>query len=249
MERTLYDHMAQLDDVHWWYRGRRRILENYIGKSAHLPTNARILEIGCGTGHNLAMLAKFGSVDAIEIDDASRVIAEGRLGREIYASSLPELRDISRDAYDMIALLDVLEHVEDDVAALRSMAGCLKYGGKILITVPAHPWMWSNHDIVNHHYRRYTRKSLANCLAKAGLRFEELNYFNSLLFPIAVAQRLAAKVFGNQNPGDKTLPGQINNLFENIFALERYAIGRFPLPLGLSLATIAEPECATSVST
>lgn len=248
MDRTLYDHMAQLDNLHWWYRGRRQILEKYIERSAYLPTDARILEIGCGTGHNLAMLAKFGSVDAIEIDDASRVIAEGRLGREIYASSLPGLPDISRNAYDMIALLDVLEHVEDDVAALRSMADCLKHGGKILITVPAHPWMWSNHDVANHHHRRYTRKSLANCLTKAGLRFDQINYFNSLLFPIAVTQRLAAKVFGNESRDDTTLPGPINNIFESVFALERYAIGRFPLPPGLSLATLVEPASATSVS-
>ena len=248
MDRTLYNHMARLDDVHWWYRGRRQILEKYIERSANLPTDARILEIGCGTGHNLAMLAKFGSVDAIEIDETSRVIAEGRLGREIYTSSLPELRDISRNAYDMIALLDVLEHVEDDVAALRSMADCLKQGGKILITVPAHPWMWSNHDVVNHHHRRYTRKSLAKCLTKAGLRFDQLNYFNSLLFPIAVTQRLAAKVFGNESQGNATLPGPMNNLFEKIFVLERYAIGRFPLPLGLSLVTLVEPASTTPVS-
>ena len=244
MDRALYDHMAQLDNAHWWYRGRRKILAKYIERSANLPVDARILEIGCGTGHNLSMLGTFGSVDAIEIDDASRAIAERRLGRPILSSPLPGLAGVERNAYDMVALLDVLEHVEDDVEALRAMAGCLKPGGKILITVPAHPWMWSKHDVVNHHHRRYTRKSLAASLTNAGLRFEKLNYFNSLLFPIAVMERFAGQVTGRESSGDAMLPAPVNSLFETIFAFERHAIGRTQLPMGLSLATLVEPMSA-----
>lgn len=244
MDRALYDHMAQLDDVHWWYRGRRRILERYIERSAELPIDARILEIGCGTGHNLSMLGQFGLVDAIEIDDASRAIATERLGRPIHSSPLPELLGIDRKAYNLVALLDVLEHVEDDVAALRAMVECLQTDGKILITVPAHPWMWSQHDVVNHHHRRYTRKSLSTILAKAGLRFDQVHYFNSLLFPIAVMERGLAKATGKETGGDAMLPRPINSIFETIFALERHAIGRFQLPMGLSLAVLAEPVSA-----
>lgn len=246
MDRALYDHMARLDNAHWWYRGRRRILAKYIERLAKLPVGARILEIGCGTGHNLSMLGTFGSVDAIEIDDASRAIAESRLGRPILTSPLPGLAGVERNAYDLVALLDVLEHVEDDVAALRAMAGCLKPGGKILVTVPAHPWMWSNHDVVNHHHRRYTRKSLAASLSEAGLRFEKLDYFNSLLFPIAVMERFVAKATGKDSGSgsDAMLPAPINNMLESIFAFERYAIGRVPLPVGLSLTVMVEPVSA-----
>lgn len=241
MDRALYDHMAQLDDVHWWYRGRRRILEKYIERSAELPTGARILEIGCGTGHNLSMLGQFGTVDAIEIDDASRTIATERLGRPIHSSPLPGLAGIERNAYDLVALLDVLEHVDDDVAALLAMVECLKSDGKILITVPAHPWMWSQHDVVNHHHRRYTRKSLATTLTKAGLRCEQVNYFNSLLFPIAVMERFLSKAAGKESGSDAMLPSPINNMLERVFAFERHAIGRFQLPMGLSLAVLAVP--------
>ena len=103
------------------------------------------------------MLAQFGPVDAIEIDPAAREIASERLGKPVGDAPLPALPGIERGAYDMIAVLDVVEHIEDDVAALTAMGECLKPGGKILIAVPAHQWMWSAHDVVNHHHRRYSK--------------------------------------------------------------------------------------------
>lgn len=139
------------------------------------------------------MLAQFGSIDAIEIDETSRAIASSRLGQSVLSAPLPELSGIEREVYDLIAVLDVIEHVEDDVAALKAMVDCLRPGGKILITVPVHPWMWSMHDVVNHHHRRYSQASLAKSLQAAGLRWNRLNYFNSLLFPLAVANRLVAR--------------------------------------------------------
>ncbi|HEX7657094.1 MAG TPA: class I SAM-dependent methyltransferase, partial [Sphingomonas sp.] len=150
MDRIVYDRMAAHDTTHWWYRARRDILSRYLTRYGNLPKHARILEIGCGTGHNLPMLGAFGHIDAIEIDPAARDIASARLGKPVGEAPLPELTGVDRAAYDLIAVLDVVEHIDDDVAALRAMAGCLKPGGKILITVPAHQWMWSAHDVVNH---------------------------------------------------------------------------------------------------
>ena len=169
MDRIVYDRMAEHDSTHWWYTARRDILHDYIARYAGLPSDARILEIGCGTGHNLPMLQQFGTVDAIEIDPAARDIASKRLGKAVSAAPLPELPGVERCAYDMIAVLDVVEHIEDDVAALQAMKDCLKPGGKILIAVPAHRWMWSAHDVVNHHHRRYSKKSLKAAIAAAGL--------------------------------------------------------------------------------
>lgn len=237
MERIVYDRMAALDTRHWWYRARRDVLAALIERRIAPPPGARILEVGCGTGHNLGMLGVFGDVDAIEIDPVARGVASERLGRPVGSSPLPELEGVG-GGYDLIASLDVVEHVEDDRAALRSMADRLKPGGRLLITVPAHPWMWSAHDVVNHHHRRYTRASLAAAIREAGLKVEMMSPLNSLLFPLAAAARIAGRIGGKEDSDDKMPPALLNSVFERIFAFERHAIGRVPFPPGVSLVAI-----------
>jgi SAM-dependent methyltransferase len=239
MERIVYDRMAELDSRHWWYRARRDILARLIERKLTLPPSARILEIGCGTGHNLPMLGRFGQVDGIEIDDEARSIASRRLGRPVGFAPLPELPGVPDANYDLVALLDVIEHIEDDETSLRSVARKLKPGGKILITVPAHPWMWSAHDEANHHYRRYTRKGLEALIRRSGLMVELISYFNSLLFPLAATARFAGRLVGRESSGDALPPAPINKSFEFLFGLERHLIGRISFPPGVSLVAVA----------
>ena len=239
MDRIVYDRMAAHDSHHWWYRARRDILADYVTREAKLPANARILEIGCGTGHNLPMLAQFGEVDAIEIDEAARDIASVRLGKPVGEAPLPELTGVERGAYDMVAVLDVVEHIEDDVGALKAMAECLKPGGAILIAVPAHQWMWSAHDVVNHHKRRYSKATLDAAIKQAGLKHNGLSWFNSFLFPAAVAARLAGKLMGKDDSDDSPPPKMLNTIFEKVFRVERHLVGRVPLTPGLSILTLA----------
>jgi SAM-dependent methyltransferase len=239
MERIVYDRMAELDSRHWWYRARREILARVIEAHARPPAGARILEIGCGTGHNLDMLGRFGTVDAVEMDDAAREVASARLGRPAKMATLPALEGVERGAYDLVALLDVLEHVEEDRASLVSIAARLKPDGRILLTVPAHPWMWSAHDVVNHHKRRYTKRGFRETIEGAGLQVEMLSYFNSLLFPVAAAARLAGRLTGKEDSDDKLPPAPLNKAFELLFGLERYAVGKVPFPPGVSLVAVA----------
>jgi SAM-dependent methyltransferase len=241
MDRIVYDRMAEHDSTHWWYVARRDILAAYIARYADLPGDAAILEIGCGTGHNLPMLGAFGTVDAIEIDPTAGAIAAKRLGRAVGNAPLPDLDGVPDGKYDLIAVLDVIEHVADDVAALQAMARRLKPGGRILITVPAHRWMWSAHDVVNHHHRRYSKKMLTDALIAAGLGWQKLRYFNSLLFPAAVAARLAGKLTGKDDSDDSPPARPLNWAFEKIFGLERHLLGRVPLPPGLSIIVLAQP--------
>ena len=241
MDRIVYDRMAAHDSTHWWYRARRDILADYLAREGHLPADARILEIGCGTGHNLPMLSAFGSVEAIEIDPAARAIASERLGKPVGAAPLPELTGVERGAYDLIAVLDVVEHIEDDVAALKAMGDCLKPGGKILIAVPAHQWMWSAHDVVNHHHRRYSKATLRAAITAAGLKPARLSYFNSLLFPLAAAARIAGRMTGRDDSDDSPPAKPLNMLFEKVFGLERYLVGRVPMTPGVSIVTLASP--------
>ena len=239
MERIVYDRMAELDERHWWYRARREILGDLIERKIALPRDARILEVGCGTGHNLPMLKRFGRVDAIEVDAAARAMASKRLGHAVMDSPLPALPGISDRSYDLIAILDVIEHIDEDLRGLKSLSDKLKPGGRILITVPAFPWMWSAHDVVNHHKRRYTRRTLRKLVEGAGLKLEMMSWFNSLLFPLAAAARLAGRITGKEESDDKLPPAPVNALFETIFRLERYAVGRLPFPPGVSLVAIA----------
>lgn len=242
MERIVYDRMAELDEVHWWYRARREILASLIARRIKLPPDARLLEIGCGTGHNLKMLARFGDVQGVEIDETARRLAEQRLGRQISSSPLPELAGIPDHGFDLIAALDVIEHVEEDVSSLATIARKLRPGGRVLLTVPAHPWMWSAHDVANHHKRRYTAKAFRSAIERAGLRAEMLSPFNSLLFPLAAAARIAGRIAGKDSSDDALPPAPVNKLLELVFGLERHALGRLPFPPGLSYVAIASPD-------
>lgn len=241
MERIVYERMAELDERHWWYRARRDVLAALIERKIKLPPKAKLLEIGCGTGHNLQMLARFGEVDGIELDDEARAIATKRVGKPIGASPLPDLAGVPNAQYDLVAVLDVIEHVDEDVRSLATIAAKLRPGGKILITVPAHQWMWSAHDTVNHHKRRYSAKSLRKAIEQAGLTVGLLSPFNSLLFPLAAGARIAGRLLGKDSSDDAMPPAPVNSLFKMVFGLERYAIGRVPFPPGVSLVAIASP--------
>jgi len=238
MEREVYDRMAEQDSRHWWYVARRRILSDLIEREMKLPADARILEIGAGTGHNFEMLGRFGRVDAIEVDEGARALAAQRLGREIGTAPLPELSGVPDGTYHLIALLDVLEHIEDDQASLASIKRKLAPSGKVLITVPANPWMWSAHDAVHHHHRRYSKQGLAKVIAAAGLKPQRLSYFNTLLFPLAAAARIAGKLRGKTSSDDQMPAKPLNSLFGAIFGLERHLVGRVPMPAGVSIVAI-----------
>jgi len=239
MERVVYQQMAELDQRHWWYRARREVIAALIRRSVSPPAEARILEIGCGTGHNLAMLGEFGHVDALELDEEARTFAEQRLGRSVMSAPLPELAGVNDCHYDFIGAFDVIEHIDDDRAAVASIAAKLKPGGKFLITVPAHQWMWSAHDVVNHHKRRYSKRRLRQLIESSPLRLERIGYFNSLLFPVAVAERLSSRLRGVENADLALPPAPLNAALERTFAAERHLIGRLPLPVGLSLFAVA----------
>ena len=239
MERVVYEQMAELDQRHWWYRARREVLAALIRRVVQPPAEAQILELGCGTGHNLMMLAEFGRVDALELDEEARAIAEGRLGRRVMKAPLPELDGVREHHYDLIGAFDVIEHIDDDCGALQSIASRLKPGGKFVMTVPAHQWMWSAHDVVNHHKRRYSRAGLKRLVTESPLRLDTVGYFNSLLFPLAIAERLSSKIRGKDEANLSLPPAPINATLERAFAVERHLVGRLPLPPGLSLFAVA----------
>lgn len=230
----------QVEDDHWWYRGRRRVIREAL-RALDLPPGIRILDAGCGSGRNMVELAAFGEVVGLELAEASVEVARARGVGEVVAGTVDEL-PFAEDSFDLAVSLDVIEHLADARQSLSELRRVVKPGGVLLVTVPAYQWLWSDHDIVNHHYRRYTRSLLEHAAADAGWQTVSVTHFNALLLPLAVAARLAMRLRHSREPVsdlERTPRGRANSLLEWPLRAEARMIGAGRrLPAGLSLLAV-----------
>ncbi|MGH2889428.1 MAG: class I SAM-dependent methyltransferase, partial [Solirubrobacteraceae bacterium] len=191
MDAALMQAMLAVDDEHWWYRGRRRIIRAELDRLPLAP-GARILDAGCGSGRTMQDLAGYGEVSGIELSDEAVAVARSRAHGEVVQGRLEQLPWEDR-TFELITCLDVIEHVPDDVTALVELLRVCAPGGWLLVTVPAHQALWSAHDVANHHYRRYSRAMLRSAARAAGWELTRITAFNSLLLAPAAAVRLARR--------------------------------------------------------
>jgi SAM-dependent methyltransferase len=241
MERTVYHRLDQLEGQHWWFCARRKILTSVLKQFAPKHDGLRVLEAGCGTGGNLHMLSTFGQLDAFELDDEARAIAKAKLPMDIKSGMLPDQIPYGEGKFDVVVAFDVIEHVEKDIESLASLGRQLAPGGRLVMTVPAMPWLWSKHDETHHHFRRYTSNHLNETLLKAGLKPVRISYFNTLLFPLIVGLRLVRKAFGITETADDAMPSKsVNNILKSIFGFESNWVGKVSMPFGISLLAVAE---------
>lgn len=238
MDRAVYERMKQLQQDHWWFRGRRAVLRSLL-MDIPLAAQGRILEVGCGPGANIELLRQFGEVAALEPDADCRAYVASRYGMEVATGSLPHDIPFEPSEFDLICAFDVVEHVEDDRAALDALARLLRPGGWLLTTVPAYPSLWSAHDVAHHHKRRYRRAQYVSLHREVGLMLTKVTHFNTLLLPLAVGQRVLKRVTGGQTADDALPPALLNELLARIFAAEAGLVRRMQLPAGLSLAVLA----------
>ena len=191
MDPRLMQAMLDVDEHHWWYRGRRDIVAAELGRLT-LPSPARVLDAGCGSGRMLQELAPYGEVSGLELDpDAASVAASRQIG-EVQVGRLEEL-PWEDGTFDLITCLDVIEHTPDDRTALAELRRVSKPGAALLVTVPAYQALWSLHDVANHHYRRYGRRTLRQAAVEAGWSIARVTSFNSVLLAPAAAVRLAQR--------------------------------------------------------
>jgi SAM-dependent methyltransferase len=239
--------MLDVDEQHWWYRGRRQIIRAELDQLP-LPSDAWILDAGCGSGRTLEELVDYGTVAGLELNPDAAEVARDRGCGEVQVGRLEELPWRS-DSFDLITCLDVIEHVPDDRTALRELRRVSKPGGWLLATVPAYQALWSYHDEANHHYRRYERATLRGAVTDAGWRLERMTSFNTLLFGPAAAVRLAQRRLRRNGTADSEHfdlhlgPAWLNGMLERPLRAEANWLRRGrTLPAGLSLLAVLQND-------
>ena len=240
MDRDYELQTHRAEDRHWWYRGRRSVLEGVIA-GLGLPAGARILDAGCGSGRNMVELARFGAVTGVELSGTSVTLARERAVGEVIEGSVLEM-PFETDSFDLAVSLDVIEHLDQHLEALRELRRVVAPGGALLVTVPAYGWLWSGHDEINHHFRRYTRRSLQRVAQQAGWQQVRTTYFNSLLLPVAIMLRVLDRVSTKTTESSLDLwvpPEPVNRLLERPMDLEAEMVKRGGrIPAGLSLLAL-----------
>lgn len=243
MEAGVYETMVRVERNHWWFVGRRKIVADLLRR--FLPKSCRsLLDIGSGTGGNLLMLSNFGRVTAVEPNAFARECV-GDLGVcDVIDASLPDLKGVPSSSYDVISLLDVLEHIEDDKEALIGVRGRLSEDGVVLATVPAYRFLYGDHDARHQHKRRYTIRQIELLFKQAGYKIVYSSYFNSLLFPVALFQRVVLEKWleVDQGVADELPSPLVNKILLGIFSVERHLLRWMRLPFGLSVIVIARRQ-------
>jgi SAM-dependent methyltransferase len=234
---------AEFERWHWWFRGRRKILESVVRHEFTARTPLAIASLGCGPAEGLSWLVPLAAA-------GGRVV--GVDSEPSHATALPpgvrsvvariEAVPLRSGSLDVVLALDVFEHIPDDAAGLREAARLLRPGGRLIVTVPALESLWGNQDEVSHHLRRYSKATLWRAFDRAGLPRPRITYFNSLLFPAIAAVRWLRRGLGADEPArsdfEDTAPGLANDVLAALFAAERHLVSRVPLPIGVSLLAI-----------
>ncbi len=240
MKPQFAEQYRALEEWHWWFRGRRNILETVLRQELPPGESLLIVPVGCGPPEGLSWLlplaGRGGRVLGLDMDFRHARRVENRV--DVVVGKL-EAAPLASGSCDAVLALDVLEHLDDDAAGLRETARLIKSNGLLLVTVPAFPSLWGGQDEVSHHRRRYTKRALLDAFTRAGLPRPRVTYFNTLMFPPVAAIRLLRRAIGLEHRPrsdfEDNHPGFVNDALALLFGLERYVIYRLPMPWGVSL--------------
>jgi SAM-dependent methyltransferase len=240
MDREFAASYVNLETWHWWFCGRRRIFEAILRRELRTKASASIVSLGCGPANGLSWLKPFAGPEGRVVGvDVESVHTYTRPPGIDYILGNMEAVPLADRSFDVVLALDVLEHLDGDVEGLCEAARLMKPGGLLLLTVPAFPSLWGRNDVVCHHRRRYTKRTLYDVFSRAGLPRPSIAYFNALLFAPIAGVRWTRRALGRdellRSDCEDSRPGVLNDLLTRVFAAERYLIPRWPFPVGVSL--------------
>ena len=248
----IYDLTFRLEENYWWYVGRREIIctlmdqfaPQFRDASGQKNGNFNVLDYGCGTGIMLGVLENYGRVWGVDFSEHSVEFCRKRGHENVNLLTGPESMAFDPGFFGVITLLDVLEHVHEEVDLLEKLKTLLNPKGRLFVTVPAYQWLWSGEDYVSQHLRRYTKKSLENVLRQAGFDLIKTSYFNSwLLLPQAavIIFKKIAKRDALFETDIMEVPKWANWTLTQIFSSEKFFLKRGSFPFGGSILGIATP--------
>lgn len=226
--RNLYEH-------HWWWRAREDAIVALL-RGRHLAPGISILDVGCGDALFFDRLAEFGSVEGLE-PDARLIEPANPHGMKIHKVPFDKNFQPGK-RYGLILMLDVLEHLDRPAEAVRCVYDLLETGGVFLLTVPAFPVLWTNHDVINHHRLRYRKKTLIALLRRTRFSIEKARYWYQWTFPVKVVQRIAEKLFHSDSSLPRVPPNWLNRFLYRFSRLEQQTLGVIGAPFGSTLMVL-----------
>lgn len=245
MQLHTYSVLYRVEENHWWHAARRRIVIDWIESRYPGRYDLAVLDAGCGTGVLLQQIDHLGSVEGVDLSDAALDFCRKRGLTNVRQADVTRL-PFGDATLDVITALDVIEHLDDDTAALREWHRVLRPGGRIFIFAPAHMWLWSLQDDVSQHRRRYTYATLRDAVLSAGLEIERQSYVSAFLLPVIYGGRQWLKVrqrWHKANTENDLHPEWSNGILRRIFEAEIPLLRLMNLPIGASLLCVAvKPE-------
>lgn len=235
--------MAEMEKSYWWHIGKRHMVKALVKKYFGERKDLNILEIGCGTGGLTQELTQFGKVTGFDISSDAVAYCKSKGLKNIFVQDIISL-DVSKfeEKFDLILALDVLEHIQEDVIAMQKIHTMLKEDGLFFINVPAHKFLWSEHDEALEHKRRYHRVELVKKVIDSGFEPVSNSYFVSLISPLIILYRFWGNIFGKSTYPKTSyvlLPSKLNNLLVNLLKLETGLLLRVRIPFGVTLNIVA----------
>jgi ubiquinone/menaquinone biosynthesis C-methylase UbiE len=241
-----FDVMADVADRHWWYRARRRLLTRML--AGRLEAQGVALDVGCGTGETLTALSDAGAGTAIgtDLSHYALVLGARATGRNTVLTSLAEHLPFADDTVSCVVAMDVIEHLDDDVVALRELVRVARPGATVYLTVPAYPFLWSDHDVRAAHRRRYTRPMLERSVRAAGIEIERSSYYNSFLVAPAVLVRRTplGRFTADTDEETSMMHPALDRIFMTLSRAEQWWLRRGRMPFGLSIVLIGRTPAA-----